>query len=153
VQLDAECASRESSTQGGRNVLTHYGGLLDNYEVVFTYPGDVRFSFSSTQFERTACSMPVCAVWVGGFGDGSLLGIDRDYQQAGVEVEDSTTAAPALVLAWKVCRQRGFSDNLAFADRDKERTFIESITSGTATTRLPRAWRQRLVACWAAWQA
>ncbi|HEX9108484.1 MAG TPA: Gfo/Idh/MocA family oxidoreductase, partial [Longimicrobiales bacterium] len=35
---------------GGRNVLTHYGDCWDNYQVDFTYPQDVHFSFASTQF-------------------------------------------------------------------------------------------------------
>ena len=40
----------KATASGGRNVLTHYGDCWDNYQVVFTYPGDVRFSFASTQF-------------------------------------------------------------------------------------------------------
>src|SRR5579863_5439867 len=35
---------------GGRNVLTHFGDCWDNYQVDFTYPNDVHFSFASTQF-------------------------------------------------------------------------------------------------------
>lgn len=40
----------KATTTGGRNVLTHYGDCWDNYQVDFTYPNDVHFSFSSTQF-------------------------------------------------------------------------------------------------------
>ncbi len=35
---------------GGRSILTHAGDCWDHYEVDFTYPGDVHFAFSSTQF-------------------------------------------------------------------------------------------------------
>ena len=35
---------------GGRNILTHAGNIWDNYQVDFTYPGNVHFAFASTQF-------------------------------------------------------------------------------------------------------
>ena len=40
----------KATATGGRNVLTHYGDCWDNYQVDFTYPNDVHFSFASTQF-------------------------------------------------------------------------------------------------------
>ena len=40
----------KATATGGRNVLTHYGDCWDNYQVDFTYPDDVHFSFASTQF-------------------------------------------------------------------------------------------------------
>ena len=40
----------KASASGGRNILTHPGDCWDNYQVDFTYPNDVRFSFASTQF-------------------------------------------------------------------------------------------------------
>src|ERR1700760_4660015 len=40
----------KATATGGRNILTHYGDCWDNYQVDFTYPGDVHFSFASTQF-------------------------------------------------------------------------------------------------------
>ena len=43
--------------------------------------------------------------------------------------QDSTATAPG---SGKFAANGSFSDNLAFADRDKERTFIDSITSGPA---------------------
>jgi myo-inositol 2-dehydrogenase/D-chiro-inositol 1-dehydrogenase len=43
----------------------------------------------------------------------------------------------------KFAANGNFEDNLAFADRDKERTFIDSIVSGRRTTRLPPALRPR----------
>ncbi len=41
--------------------------------------------------------------------------------------EDASAAAPG---SGKFAANGAFSDNLEFADRDKERTFIDSITSG-----------------------
>ena len=35
---------------GGRNIISHPGDTWDNFEVAFTYPGNVHVSFSCTQF-------------------------------------------------------------------------------------------------------
>ena len=40
----------KATASGGRSVLTHAGDCWDNYQVTYTYPGEVRLSFSSTQF-------------------------------------------------------------------------------------------------------
>src|ERR1700736_3688428 len=40
----------KATATGGRNILTHSGDCWDNYQVDFTYPGDVHFAFASTQF-------------------------------------------------------------------------------------------------------
>src|ERR1700739_2633480 len=40
----------KATATGGRNILTHAGDCWDNYQVDFTYPGDVHFAFASTQF-------------------------------------------------------------------------------------------------------
>jgi myo-inositol 2-dehydrogenase/D-chiro-inositol 1-dehydrogenase len=115
---------------GGRSILTHAGDCWDHYEVDFTYPGDVHFAFSSTQFG------------------------EYEIFEAGLKLFGSTGAAtcpysgPVQIRgtqpwAWeeslgtdpnsgKFAANGAFSDNLAFADRDKERTFIDSITTGPA---------------------
>ncbi len=113
---------------GGRNVLTHYGDCWDNYEVQFTYPGDVRLSFSSTQF--------------GDYGDFDAgLRLYGAEGSASVPYSGPVQIKGAQAWAWQdsTGQQAGtgrfaangaFSDNLALADREKERTFIESITTG-----------------------
>src|SRR6202012_1965115 len=40
----------KATATGGRNVLKHWGNCWDNYQVDYTYPGEVHFSFASTQF-------------------------------------------------------------------------------------------------------
>src|SRR5271156_799007 len=40
----------KATATGGRNIVTHAGDCWDNYQVDFTYPGDVHFAFASTQF-------------------------------------------------------------------------------------------------------
>ncbi|MGA2538140.1 MAG: Gfo/Idh/MocA family oxidoreductase [Terracidiphilus sp.] len=118
----------KATVTGGRNILTHFGDCWDNYEVDFTYPNDVHFSFSSTQFG------------VDGLFDAGLrlFGSDGSAsvpysgpmkitgKQAWVWEDSASTEAGS----GKFAANGAFSDNLAFADREKERTFIESITSG-----------------------
>ena len=93
----------------------------------YTYPGDLHVTFASTQYGD------------GGFAAGlKLYGADGwaavpysgPVQITGTQPwawQDSMSGDPASA---KFAANGSFSDNLAFADRDKERTFIESITSG-----------------------
>jgi myo-inositol 2-dehydrogenase / D-chiro-inositol 1-dehydrogenase len=116
----------KATATGGRNILTHAGDCWDNYQVDFTYPNDVRFAFASTQYGS------------GGFDAGlKLLGADGSAavpysgpvqivgKQAWAWTDSMNTTGPA-----KFAANGSFADNLEFADRDKERTFIDSITSG-----------------------
>jgi len=119
----------KATATGGRTILTHAGDCWDNYQVTFTYPGDVRLSFSSTQF-------------------GDYGGFDAGIRMYGSEGSASLAySGPVQILgahAWSAQDSSGstgsgtfaangsFADNLAFADRDKERTFIESIVSGSS---------------------
>jgi myo-inositol 2-dehydrogenase / D-chiro-inositol 1-dehydrogenase len=112
---------------GGRNILTHSGDCWDNYQVDFVYPGDVHLSFSSTQFGD-----------YGGFDAGiHMFGADGSaaiaysgpIQILGTHAWSSQDSAVS-VEPGKFAANGSFSDNLAFADRDKDRTFIESIVSG-----------------------
>ena len=114
---------------GGRNVLTHFGDCWDNYQVDFTYPENVHLSFSSTQFGTD-----------GQFDAGLKLygsdGMATVPYSGPVKVTGKQAwawedpAAAAAAGSGKFAANGSFSDNLQFADRDKERTFIDSITSG-----------------------
>jgi predicted dehydrogenase len=118
----------KATATGGRNILTHTGDCWDNYQVDFTYPGDIHLSFSSTQFGD-----------YGGFDAGLKLfgasGLATVPYSGPIQItgsaawawQDSTATAPG---SGKFAANGAFTDNLAFADRDKERTFIDSITSG-----------------------
>jgi predicted dehydrogenase len=115
---------------GGRNVISHFGNNWDNYQVIFNYPEDVRVSFSSTQF-----------------GDSGWF--DVSQQIIGSRgVAETPYSGPLRIIgdnAWtwddagNQANQAGrgsfatngvFSNNLALADREKDRGFIESIISG-----------------------
>jgi myo-inositol 2-dehydrogenase / D-chiro-inositol 1-dehydrogenase len=118
----------KATATGGRNVLTHYGNCWDNYQVDFAYPNDVHFSFSSTQFgiDNTFDA----GLRLFGATGAATVPYSGPIQITGKQPwawQDSSATAPG---SGKFAANGAFSDNLAFADRDKERTFIESITSG-----------------------
>jgi predicted dehydrogenase len=113
---------------GGRTVLTHAGDCWDNYQVDFAYPGDIHLSFSSTQFGDYG----LFEAGLRFFGADGYANVPYSgpIQIGGAHAwawQDSTGAATDQ---GKFAANGSFSDNLAFADRDKERTFIDSITSG-----------------------
>ena len=116
-----------ATATGGRSVLTHAGDCWDNYQVDYLYPGGVRFSFASTQYGA-----------YGGFDAGlKFYGSDGmatapysgPVHILGAQAWEWKDAA-AATASGTFAANGAFSDNLAFADRDKERSFIESIVSG-----------------------
>ena len=118
----------KATATGGRNILTHFGDCWDNYQVDFTYPGDVHLSFSSTQFGVDGLFDAGLRLF--GSKGSATVPYSGPVQITGKEVwtwHDSTATATG---SGKFAANGAFSDNLAFADRDKERTFIDSITSG-----------------------
>ena len=117
----------QATATGGRNILTHAGDCWDNYQVDFTYPGDVHLAFSSTQFGDYGTFDAGLRLF-GGLGSASVP-YSGPMQITGAQAwawqdQNATAAEPG-----KFAANGAFSDNLAFADREKERTFIESITS------------------------
>ena len=116
----------KATATGGRNILTHAGDCWDNYQVDFTYPGDLRFAFASTQFGNPGFNAGLSFYGANGSATvpySGAVAITGAQPWAWSEAETATTPA-------KFAANGAFSDNLAFADRDKERTFIDSITSG-----------------------
>lgn len=120
----------KATATGGRNILTHYGDCWDNYQVDFTYPNDVHFSFASTQFGADgvfdaglklfgATGSATCPY----AGPIAITGANAWAWQ------DSQATAPG---SGKFAANGAFLDNLKDADREKERTFIDSIVSGPA---------------------
>jgi predicted dehydrogenase len=120
----------KATATGGRNILTHFGDCWDNYQVDFTYPGDAHLSFSSTQFGSDGV-FDAGLKFFGGDGSATVP-YSGPVQITGKQAwawQDSTSTAAG---SGKFAANGAFSDNLAFADRDKERTFIDSITSGNS---------------------
>lgn len=113
---------------GGRSVISHAGNCWDHYEVIYTYPNEVRVSFSSTQFGSYGTFDAGLHIF------GALGKADAPYAGP-VRVEgehawnwkgSETQPAGGGTFA----ANGAFSDNLALADREKDRNFIESITTG-----------------------
>jgi len=120
----------KATATGGRNILSHYGDCWDNYQVDFTYPDDVHFTFASTQFGTDnvfdaglklfgASGSATCPY----AGPIAITGSNAWSWQ-----DSEATAAGSGQFA----ANGAFLDNLKYADRDKERTFIDSIVSGPA---------------------
>ncbi len=118
----------KATATGGRSVLTHYGDCWDNYQVDFTYPDDVHFAFASTQFGDYG-AFDAGLKFFGSEG-GATVPYSGPIQITGKHAwkwQDSAATDPASA---QFAANGAFSDNLEFADRDKERTFIDSIVSG-----------------------
>jgi len=120
----------KATATGGRNLLRHFGDCWDNYQVNFTYPNEVHFSFSSTQFGIDN-SFDAGLKLFGSDGSATVpySGPIAITGANAWEWKESTPAAPG---SGNFAANGSFLDNLEFADRDKERSFIDSITSGPA---------------------
>jgi hypothetical protein len=120
----------KASATGGRNILTHFGDCWDNYQVDFTYPGDVHFSFASTHFGSDGAFDAGLKLF--GASGSATVPYAGPIQITGANAwkwQDSAASAPG---SGAFAANGSFLDNLAFADREKERTFIASITTGPA---------------------
>ncbi len=119
----------KATATGGRNAVTHQGDTWDNYQVIYTYPNEVHVSFSSTQWGSNGFFDVTERVFgVKGIAEAPYSGPVRiigenpwDWKPDGAP----TSSAPATFAA-----NGAFTDNLEFADREKDKAFIESITSG-----------------------
>jgi predicted dehydrogenase len=127
----------KATATGGRTILTHAGDCWDNYQVDFTYPGDVRLSFSSTQFGNYGFEAGLRLFGVDGAatvpyaGPVEIVGSEPwAWQNAAPGAENDATGTSSS--QGKFAANGAFADNLAFADREKERAFIASIVSGPA---------------------
>jgi predicted dehydrogenase len=114
---------------GGRNVITHFGDNWDNYQVIYTYPENVHVSFSSTQFGTNGWFDVSESIFGSeGLAEAPYSGPVRiigDHAWTWTDDTPPKSGTPSTFAA-----NGAFSDNLAFADRDKDRAFIDSITSG-----------------------
>ncbi|MHB1744138.1 MAG: Gfo/Idh/MocA family protein [Acidobacteriaceae bacterium] len=119
----------KASGAGGRNIISHPGNTWDNYEIVFTYPENVRVSFSCTQFGPNDW-FDVSARMFGaeGFAETPYSGPLRIVGDHAWTWADQGSAAQTA--ASKFAANGAFNDNLALAQREKDRGFIDSITSG-----------------------
>jgi myo-inositol 2-dehydrogenase / D-chiro-inositol 1-dehydrogenase len=119
----------KATATGGRNILTHAGDCWDNYQVDFLYPNDVRVSFASKQFGDY--DMFEAGLRIFGSEGAATIPYAGPVEIVGSQKWAWQDAAAASATG-KFSASGNFEDNLAFADRDKERTFVDSIVSGPA---------------------
>lgn len=112
---------------GARSVLTHFGNNFDNYQVNYTYPNDVHVSLNAKQYGNTK-DFDVSEQVFGslGFSESPYSGPLRIVGENPWEWKgDQPAGGQAEFSASGV-----FTDNLAQADAEKDKGFIESIVSG-----------------------
>src|SRR6266481_4266410 len=119
--------ARKASASGGRQGRPQDGDVYGNYNVLLHYPEGVDVTFSSTQIAKGWWEVTERFFGTKGTSQSPYtgpLGIwgDEPWQAEGTPAKDpgqTTFSATGK-----------FTSNLEFADREKKKAFIESITSG-----------------------
>ena len=113
---------------GGRAGRTDQGDAWSHFNLVFTYPGNVDISFASTQFTGAqwggvAMQYYGTKGWAEAHYDAPVrLSAETNWEYPGLGAPQATDAAVAVTGK--------FSGALDDADPNKQKSFIESITSG-----------------------
>jgi len=117
-----------SGTGGRQGRPANDGDAFGNYNVVFHYPDGVDVTFSSTQFAKGWWDVTERFFGTKGTSQSPYtgpLGIwgDEPWQSAGSPAKDKADNQAFSVTG-------SFTSNLEFADPEKKKAFVESITSG-----------------------
>jgi predicted dehydrogenase len=112
--------------KSSRKVVQNPGDTSDNYEVLFTYPGDVQLSFSSTQFNKNN----FFDVFERFFGTEGLAEAPYSGALRIIGTQPWQWSASNEAPTGQFAANGAFTDNLAEADAMKDRDFVQSITSG-----------------------
>ena len=113
---------------GGRTGRTDQGDCWSHYNCLFTYPGNVHISFASTQFTNAqwgGVGMQYYGTkgWAEARYDAPVrLSAETNWEYPGLGKPQATDAAAAVTGR--------FPGALDDADPNKQKAFIESITSG-----------------------
>ncbi|MBI4164633.1 MAG: Gfo/Idh/MocA family oxidoreductase [Acidobacteria bacterium] len=110
---------------GSRKLRDDSGDCYDNFNVVFTYPGDIQMSFGSTQFDKHAFDASVRLYGTRGSCEAHY---DHRMSIAGDEKWDAGLG-PAQHEG-QFSAAGSFRGALDQADPEKQKSFVESITSG-----------------------
>ncbi len=105
-----------------RQAIT-FGDISDNYEVIFTYPGDVSFTFTSTQFNVKGAGVSEVFYGSEGYAESpynGMLGIIGKHP-----------------WTWTGNPPASPQNNLAESDPMKDRSFINSITGNQYQNQIP----------------
>jgi myo-inositol 2-dehydrogenase/D-chiro-inositol 1-dehydrogenase len=117
-----------AAATGGRGARPNDGDVYGHYNVVFYYPDDIAVSFSSTQFDKGWWDVTERFFGSKGVSQSPYsgpLGIwgDEPWQQPNAVVKQSSEPQNFSAAG-------SFSDNLAQADSEKKKSFVESILNG-----------------------
>ncbi|MGC2661192.1 MAG: Gfo/Idh/MocA family oxidoreductase, partial [Bryobacteraceae bacterium] len=113
---------------GARSVLTHFGNNYDNYQANFTYPNDIHVSLNAKQY-GAAGDFDVSEQVFGSTGY-SQSPYSGPMRIVGENPWEWKSDAPAAQGNAQFAANGVFTDNLAQADAEKDKGFIESIVSG-----------------------
>jgi len=110
---------------GGRKLRADLGDCWDNFNLVFTYPDHVQVGFGSTQFDTPA--FDAGTLFFGAKGS-SEAHYDHRVSIAGAESWDAGLGPAQGSVQFSVAGK--FKGSLDQADVEKQKSFVESITSG-----------------------
>jgi myo-inositol 2-dehydrogenase / D-chiro-inositol 1-dehydrogenase len=110
---------------GGRKLRTDAGDCYDNFNLVFTYPGKVQISFGSTQFNDP--TFDAATQFYGDKGS-SQAHYDHRVSIAGAEPWDAGLGPAQGSGQFSVAGT--FKGSLDQAEEEKQKSFVESVTSG-----------------------
>jgi myo-inositol 2-dehydrogenase/D-chiro-inositol 1-dehydrogenase len=114
--------------KGGRASRTDSGNAWGHYNVVFEYPNSVHVTLNSTQFDK--------GWWDVNERFFGSKGVSESHYSGPVAIYGdepwswNTNQSPTQKESKKFSATGAFHDNLADADSEKQKSFIESITSG-----------------------
>jgi len=113
---------------GARSVITHFGNNFDNYQVNYTYPNSVHVSLAAKQYgTNTSFDVSERVFGANGYSESPYSGPLRIIGDNAWEWKQETPLAPG---GGQFAANGVFSDNLAQADSEKDKGFIESIVTG-----------------------
>jgi predicted dehydrogenase len=110
---------------GGRQGRSEPGDAWSHFNLVFTYVNDVHVSFSSAQFGKIAFDANERFLGTRGSSQSPYSGA------LGIQGDEAWTwgSGQASQPAGEFSATGAFSDNLAQADAEKQKTFLRSITT------------------------
>src|SRR6267143_428296 len=119
---------KASATGGRQGRPASDGDAYGNYNVLFHYPDNVDVTFSSTQFAKGCWDVTERFFVTKGVSQSpytGALGIwgDEPWQAPLTPAKDKPESQAFSVTG-------NFTSNLEFADREKKKAFVDSITSG-----------------------
>jgi hypothetical protein len=109
-------------------VLAHFGNNFDNYQVNYTYPNDIHVSFAAKQYGPDRYfDVSEQVFGAKGYSESPYSGPFRIIGDEAWEWKTEGIATPGNA---QFAANGAFSDNLAQADSEKDKGFIESIVTG-----------------------